>query len=115
MTPNSGLVEDGSGNKKLVVTGGLNGDYITTTEELDLNTLQWSVGKDLPIGRDYGASVQFKDSFLIVAGNGPAGYTDTILEYNTDSGDWNVRSERLLSARGFHAAFLVPEEIANCS
>ena len=109
-----GIVEKTDGSQKLVVTGGyFSAIYYSSTEELDLDTLQWTAGKDLPDALDYGSSVQYKDSFLAVGGtNGAA--TDHIYEYDSDTGDWITRIEKMVSARYLFAAFLVPEEVANC-
>ena len=117
--PQAGLVEDGFGKRKLVVTGGWNNNvYLSSTEELDLDTLEWNVGPDLPQALEYGASVHFENSFLVVSGyrnDGDSYYSDFIYEYDKDLNEWNTRSEKLTTGRDVPAAFLVPDIVANCT
>ena len=109
------MVEYKNGTKKLIVTGGYQSDFLSSTEELDLDTLQWNAGTDLPEALDFGASVQFKDSFLAISGYSGFGFSNKIYEYNRDSGDWIKRNETLITGRDTFSAFLVPEEVTNCN
>ena len=93
---------------------------IGDTEELDLdNPTEWTPGKSIPKPLDRGATVQFKNSFLLVGGftnnDGYSVYSELIYEYNPEVDAWNTRAERLNIGRDHTAAFLVPDSVVNCS
>ena len=104
----------------LVVTGGWDGTaHITSTELLDLDSMQWSNGPELPYGIFDAVAVPYKNTFLIVGGREASGnnnyYHNTILEFDAGTGDWITRSEQMSQERGIMAAFLVPDDAVNCS
>ena len=106
------------GGSKLVVSGGydVNSTLMSSTSEiLDLNTLTWTDGPDLPQQLGYGASVQFQDTFLAIGGSGNSGLTDTIYQYDYTNNVWIERSEKIPTKGLYKAIFLVPDEAVNCS
>ena len=119
--PFAGLVEYSDGRRKIIVTGGSSSDFLSSTEELDLQNPQtWVPGKmDLPEAWRQGTSVQFKNTFLAIGGQRYDGssyyYSDFIYEYDTNTDFWITRTERLVSERRHLAAFLVPDSVANCN
>ena len=112
----AGLAITSDGRRKLVVTGGRTGNTpLQSTEILDLDTLQVTSGQDLPAIRYHAASVQYKNTFLVVGGmNGNDRVTDTIFEFDPENDTWIIRTERMALGRSAFAAFIVPPEHVNC-
>ena len=112
------MVEDRFGRPKIVVAGGeIGGSYHKTSEILDLQTLEWSSGPDLPVGLAAGGSVPYKKTFLIVGGDiQPENMNSNVIyEYDGILDAWITWDEVLATARQNLAAFLVPDEAVNCS
>ena len=96
---------------KLVITGGR---AKKSTDELNLSSLEWNKGPDLPFHIHHGTTVQYKDTFIIVGAGSHSHYFDHILQYDVDTKDWIIREEKL-SRKGFgFTAFLIPDELAQC-
>ena len=109
------MVEFPDGKRKLVVTGT---PYVSTTEILDLDTLQWTDGPGLPFPWAYTASVPYKNTFLVIGGLGTHSgtvYSTDIYEFDPVNMNWITRSETLTQGRHSHAAFLVPDDVVNCN
>ena len=87
---------------------------VSVTEIFNLQTLDWSQGEDLPVGIFQGASVQFKDSFLLVGGESEDAWINTIYYFNPQDQKWEKRNETMKQGRRDFAAFLVPNSLANC-
>ena len=114
----------------LLVTGGLDGSYLDTTELFDPSVGSWIVGARLPrpmsnlraayiadqvliFGEGYlFYSYFYKDSYRIIIFSGGyfyAGsdnYLDTILQYNS-AGDEFTEVDTMLEERGSHAISVV--------
>lgn len=102
------------------MTGGQSSfGYQSSTISLDLsNPNQWGNEADLPQALERGASVPFRNSFLVVGGfknEGAEYYSDFIYEFDPDdSNAWITRTERLTVGRYNPAAFLISDVAANC-
>ena len=90
------------------------GDLETSSEFLNLDTLIWEPKQSLPFDIELGASVPFKDSFLIVGGDS-GDYLDTIYYYNPNTDQWELMEQMLKYEREYLAAFMVPDSYANCN
>ena len=111
----AGLVTYTNGLKKVVVAGGWGGQNIQSTEILNLETLEWESGPDLPnVMASSGESVPFRNSFLIVGGYKGKNYLDMIYEFDLDTDNWKLKPQRLKKGRLFFTAFLIPDDIAGC-
>ena len=114
----SGLITKKNGQVSLVVAGGYNNSYdsIFSTEILDLTTLEWRFGPNLPDAISLGKSVSFRNSFLIIGGiiDDHGGRSNLIYEFDSDTENWIKRQEKLTKARNAFTAFLIPEELARC-
>ena len=106
-----------NGHKKLVVAGGLNADWnaLSSSEELNLESLQWSSGPDLPLPIAFGESVPFRNSFLIVGGSHGYKFSEAIFGYNAESNGWLRMPQQLKKRRSSFAAFLIPDHVAECN
>ena len=99
----------------MIVAGGMGfTKTLKSSEELDLATLTWSPGPDLPNPIAFGESVPFRNSFLIVGGSKGYRYFDVIYEYNPENKDWMQRPQRLKKERISFTAFLIPDDVAGC-
>ena len=74
-------------NDKLVVMGGGDGfNYFSSTEVLNLSTMNWSSGQELPYTMAYGNAVQYEgDLYLIVRGGLGDG---AVLKWNLLDDSW---------------------------
>ena len=100
-----GLVQFPNGTNVVVAAGG---SHTSTTEILDSETRTWSYGPELPYNIENGASVQYKDSFLIVGGSSVGTRLDTIWMFNT-KGYWQELNQTLAIPRFHSVAILVPD------
>ena len=86
------------------------------TEILDLSSMRFSNGPDLPyavhsMGVAYPEGVA---GFLLVGGVSGGQATDAVLEYKPSTSEFVQRSERLQVAAGEAVVFTVDENVANC-
>ena len=113
------MVQLSNGRKKLIVTGGdsdpsSSTTFISSTEILDLTTMQWTWGVSLPNPFVAATSVPYKNTFLVVGGSYTTGVDyNTIYEYDPNTDNWFTRAETLTAGRSYAAAFLVPDEAVN--
>ena len=93
-----------------------NEDVKNKTEILNLDTLTWSQGPDLPEGKYLlnGVSVPFRDSFVVF---GDEGLGTDIFEWSHEAMDWVKREEELVGGgpRQYLAAIPLPEGYIDCT
>ncbi len=112
----AGLVTYPDGKQGILVAGGVSGTDVTITHFINLETLVWEIRADLPYKMQTGASVPFKDSFLIVGGwQNNTITSDRIWYYNPVNDKWEMRDEILMQGRSHPTAFLVPDDYIFCS
>ena len=101
----------------MVIAGGEgeDGNHLISTEMLNLNTMIWTVGPELPLAVSRGGSVPYGDTFLVVAGGSENGPTSLIFEFDIASNNWLTRKERLSRNMYDFDAFLIPDEFVECS
>merc|ERR1719378_1971379 len=77
------------GTKTFLVTGGYNGDYISSTELLLETSSNWIYSGELPTPRGglRGANI---DRRVIMTGGYDGGYLNEILEYEPNNGKWSL-------------------------
>ena len=101
-------------SSKIIVAGG---SSVSSSEVIDLNDIAsgWSFTGSLPQSLGYGASVPFKDSFLIVGGFTGAQRSVHVYEFDVFADSWITRDERMATDRQVLTAFLIPDNIARCT
>ena len=116
-----GLVTREDGRKEIVLAGGGN-DYGTNgTEVLNLETLTWRPGPELPHLLLGIASVQMENTFLAIGGADKSSSaqfeSNSILAFDAINDQWVELPQKLdISASGWlDVAFLVPDEALDCS
>jgi hypothetical protein len=100
----------------VIVVGGNNGTCMTSTEILDNETLRWQAGPDLPFGV-YVAKL-IEDSLggvILVGGDYKRVYVDTLFRLDNAEAKWEKLPQILLTGRLWHAAFLIPDYLTNCT
>ena len=90
-----------------------------TTEILDLDTLTWTYGPNMPAPIRIGRTVPYKNSFIVVGGDGRwpngAGLCNfPIYEWNINSNSWTHTGITLPTCKYSIYAFLVPDFAVNC-
>ena len=105
----------GSSGQTYIAAGGDGGfGYTFDSYTLDLETLTWGFGPNLPRALAEPASVPYGDSFLVTGGKTSSGRLDTIYEYDWQGEDWIERPEKLPSARTGHVGVMVSPDYLGC-
>lgn len=94
---------------EVVVAGGDNGDFdLASSEILNLETMEWRTGPDLPGSLAAAASVPYGDTFLVVGGY-HINELDQIYQFDPENEAWIERTEKLETARFYQVAVPLPE------
>jgi hypothetical protein len=113
----------------VIVAGGWNGAKILSSVEiLDLGSNEWRKGSDLSFGIDHAKMVEDLNGGVILVGGRSVpnpGDEDSQLKYYLDTlfqlphgeanAEWTQMQQKLKYPRFDHVAFLVPDNIVNCS
>jgi hypothetical protein len=109
---NAGLVTYPDGHSEVVVVAGANTDG---TQIFFLNNQTWALGPAFPGGSIYySASVQFNNTFLVVAGY-YNGYNNNIYMFDVATRDWLALPQTLAYNRDRPVAFMVPGDLLGCA
>ena len=92
--------------------GGYPSNYIHT-QILDVDTLEWEEGFDLPNNLAFSGHVDFGDTTLIIGG-WDGDYYDYILAWNPDTLSWSQMEERLSTPLDRTCAILIDDDKADC-
>ena len=91
------------------------GDFASKlTEVLDVDTLEWQQGFDLPNNLGYAGHVDFEDTTLIIGGWDGYRYYDKILIWDPDTLSWSEMEEKTSIPIDRTCAVLVDESKVNC-
>ncbi len=100
-----------TGKESVVVAGGHTNTPVDTVHILDLDTLAWRAGANLPVTISAGASVPHDDRLFIAGGNSATRRNlNTLYRYDVDANSWNLLPERLSKGRWEAAAFTVSRD-----
>jgi DNA-binding CsgD family transcriptional regulator/N-acetylneuraminic acid mutarotase len=104
-------------DNKIDIIGGYNGKSILIDNKIfdpnieNLDNQAWSIGNNLPYGV-YGASfAQIADSLYIIGGKTGDQNSDTILQYEIQSGSWRVLEETNFRLGAFQASSVISPNI----
>ncbi len=101
----------------VIVVGGDNGTLMTSTEILDNKASIWQTGPDLPFGIDVAELIE--DSLggvVLIGGRSETDlYVDSLFRLDNAGAHWEKLPQKLSSGRQWHAAFLIPDHLTNCS
>jgi hypothetical protein len=110
-----------SQGKSIIVAGGNNGSSdFSSVEILNDGSNEWQTGPELPIGIDQSIMVEDQNGGVVLIGGGTSssfGYLDTLYQLPHGGPDavWTKMEQKLKTGRYEHIAFLVPDNIADCS
>jgi N-acetylneuraminic acid mutarotase len=107
-------------NKQIVVAVGgysYSSQYLSDVEFLCTNKTgsRWQSGPNLPKGIVYSALVEYKNTLILVGGQGTGGAeSQHLYQLSSPDGSWVEMRETLKVARSKHIAFLIPDDLTTC-
>ena len=119
-----GLIRGENNTVNVIVTGGLSvagnaNSILDSVEVLDAGSTFWRAGPKLPIKNFASQLVQDQNGGIILIGGSPDGDTasPSLIQLNSaDPGsEWIVMKQQLKYPRAAFTAFLIPENITDCS
>ena len=105
----------------IIVAGGFQGFFpiLSSVEILDSGSNEWRKGPELPIGILSSQMVEDSNGGVVLVGgdSDSEGYLDTLfqLSHGGEDAKWIEMEQKLKIARKGHVAFLVPDNIVDCS
>jgi hypothetical protein len=104
----------------IIVAGGWdNSLYLSSVEILDEGSIEWQTGPELPFGIDLSQMVEDQNGGVILIGgySSPGGNLDTLYQLLHGGQDavWTKMEQKMNTGRYAHTAFLVPDNIVDCS
>jgi hypothetical protein len=101
----------------IVVAGGEDGSsYLSSVEILDKDSNEWQTGPELPFGISSSQMVEDQNGGVVLIGGG-ASSLDTLykLPHGGQDAVWTKMEQKMKTGRYYHTAFLVPDNIVDCS
>jgi len=102
-----GFFINNDNNKVLLVAGGLNSDYLKSTETLIIGSASWQTAGSLPNAVRGIRGVSISNRIISTGGYNFGEYFDSVLEFNQETRDWKLVGH-LSKPRAVHAASVVP-------
>jgi hypothetical protein len=102
----------------IIVAGGLDGSsYLSSVEILDEGSNEWQTGPELPFGIDESQMVEDQNGGVILIGGYSVGDLDTLyqLPHGGQDAVWTKMEQKMNTGRREHTAFLIPDNIVDCS
>ncbi len=104
----------------IIVVGGSDNDpNFTSVEILDEGSNEWRAGPPIPFGTYYSEMVNYpKGGVVMIGGQAQNNVWSTTLYQLSHGGNdavWTEMKQKLTAGRNRHTAFLIPDNIANCS
>jgi hypothetical protein len=91
----------------------------TTVEILDEDSNDWQTGPELPFGIDDSELVEDQNGGVVLIGGRTSSVDslDTlyILQHGGQDSVWTKMEQKLKTGRRYHTAFMVPDNIVDCS
>jgi hypothetical protein len=100
----------------IIVAGGEDGSsYLSSVEILDEGSNEWQTGPKLPFGIESSQMVKDKNGGVVLIGG--LGNLDTLyqLPHGGQDAVWTEMEQKMKTGRDRHTAFLVPDNIVDCS
>ncbi len=104
----------------IIVAGGYyGGSYLSSVENLNIGSNEWQTGPELPFGIGYSQMVEDQNGGVVLIGGESysVGTFDTLyqLPHGGQDAVWTKMEQKLKIRRYEHTAFLVPDNIVDCS
>jgi hypothetical protein len=105
----------------IIVAGGFyGGSYLSSVEILDEGSNEWQTGPELPFAIDDSQMVEDQNGGIVLIGgdsSSSVGSLDTLyqLPHGGQDAVWTKMEQKMKIGRFDHTAFLVPDNIVDCS
>jgi hypothetical protein len=103
----------------IIVAGGYDGSYLSSVEILHEGSVEWQTGPELQLGMYDSQMVEDQNGgVILIGGYSPlVGSLDTLYQHPHGGQDavWTKMEQKMNTGRSEHTAFLVPENIVDCS
>jgi hypothetical protein len=104
----------------IVVGGSSDGyNYLSSVEILHEDSSEWQTGPELPFGISHSQMIEHLDGEVILIGgwSSEIGRLDILHQLHNGGQDavWTRMDQRLKKGRSYHTAFMVPDNIVDCS
>jgi hypothetical protein len=104
----------------IIVAGGWDGSsYLSSVEILDEGYNEWQTGPELPLGIIASQMVEDQNGGVVFIGgeSSSVGNLDTLyqLPHGGQDAVWTKMEQKMNTGRYWHTAFLVPDNIVDCS
>jgi hypothetical protein len=103
----------------IVAGGGYDGSYLSSVEILDEGSNEWQTGPELPLGISYSQMVEDQNGGVVLIGGLSSSYVNLDSLYQLPHGGhdaaWTKMEQKMKTGREEHTAFMVPDNIVDCS
>ncbi len=104
----------------IIVAGGSDdSSYLSPVEILHEGSNEWQTGPELPFGIIYSQMVEDQNGGVVLIGGQSSSISnfDTLyqLPHGGQDAVWSKMEQKMQTGRNSHTAFLVPDNIVNCS
>jgi hypothetical protein len=104
----------------IIAAGGyFDGSSLSSVEILDEGSNQWQTGPELPFGISNSQMVEDQNGGVVVIGGRSSSLSslDTLYQLSHGGQDavWTKMEQKMKTGRRQHTAFLVPDNIVDCS
>jgi hypothetical protein len=102
----------------VIVAGGSDGlSYMSSVEILDEGSHEWQTGPELPFGIWNHQMVENQNGGVVLIGGRSSSALDTLyqLSYGGKDAVWTKMEQKMKTPRSSHTAFLIPDNIVDCS
>ncbi len=102
----------------IIVAGGEYGSLLSSVEILDVGSNEWQTGPELPFGIYRPQMVEDQNGgVVLIGGQFSVEYLDTLylLPHGGQDAVWTKMEQEMKTGRRRHSAFLVPDNIVDCS
>ncbi len=104
----------------IIVTGGwIGSSRLSSVEILDEGSNEWQAGPELPFGISRSQMVEDQNGGVVLIGgrSSSTDYLDTLyqLPHGGQDAVWTKMEQKLKTGRSDHTAFMVPDNIVDCS
>ena len=103
----------------IIVAGGWDGSYLLSVEILDVGSNEWQTGPELPFGIYRSQMVEDQNGGVVLIGGDSqsVGTLDTLyqLPHGGQDAVWTKMEQKMKTGREQHTAFMVPDNIVDCS
>ena len=101
----------------IIVTGGFDGSYLSSTEILHEGSSEWQTGPELPFGIFGSEMVEDQSGGVVLIGGSSGSSLDTLFQLPHGGQDavWTKMEQKMKIGRDSHTAFLVPDNVVECT